>query len=530
MENELIKLLIVDDDIDIREGLFSGIDWESLGYIAINQCEDGIDAIRKIEEEIPEVVLTDIRMDNMDGMELIDYLSIHYPSIKIILLSGYSDLDYYKKALEYKVFDFILKPTHLDDFQRVFGRLKKQMDEEKEKENAYRSLQRKVEDNHKFIRQSDIVQILEERYNNEQEFCTILENHNILNLRYNVFIIGTTFFYNKYVEKKVRLNANDIKEEIKKALEQAFSEYPHIVINLPGNHIITICKIDTSEALKKILVKKMEENIEDEYTVFSGISSPCHDLYQCNHIYKEALTAMKQLTYIYKQQVIVYDELKQYPQAPKVIFNYTSIINSLFHKYDEEWLTEIEKIMDMFKDTVSYDYGYLDSICNNLYHEVAKYMESISPNIVESENFYNNISEIYSLENKKEFIIQVLRIMSMISVDCKVDRKKKIINQINKVIDDKYLSSQLSLTYLSEVVGKSTAYISNLYKQETNMNINDVITNKRMEYAKKLLKETNLKTYKIAEEIGYADCSYFTKLFKKQVGLSPNEYRNTLRK
>ena len=105
------------------------------------------------------------------------------------------------------------------------------------------------------------------------------------------------------------------------------------------------------------------------------------------------------------------------------------------------------------------------------------------------------------------------------------DGKIGLVSEIDSIINEHYQNSQLSLTFISEKLARNPSYLSSIYKNETGENISDKIVDLRINKAKELLDETNEKTYIIAEHIGYVDCSYFSKIFKKLVGLSPNQYR-----
>ncbi len=526
MEGRLISLMIVDDDSDIRNGLFENIDWNAIGFNPIAQAIDGLDAIEKIKAQMPDVVLTDIRMEQMDGMELIDYLSIHYPKIRIVLLSGYSDVEYYRQALKYKVFDFILKPTHPDNFEDVFSRLREEMQKEKRKFIDYITLKKNVQDNNRSIRQGELVKILEEGLN-EEECNEVLERYQMSEYRYNVYLITTTYFPNNLENAESIKLKNTSYEEIEQMVESILDNIECVKFRGNQGEMITICKADQLEDIKNRLKNNM---FIDEYSLFSGVSHICPDLYRCKEYYNQSLIAMRQISFIYKECVICYDDLKSYPQAIKVEFDIKLILHSLFYKQDNEWETEINRVFHNFNDVVLFDYDYLDCITNNLYYGVINQLKLIYPNLDETENFYTKISSILNLDIKRAFLIRTFSIVQILAMESKGGGRAKVISEIDRIINLHYTDTQLSLTYISEQVQKSAAYISNIYKQETGSNINDVITQKRIEYAKKLLEETNEKTYRIAEEIGYADCSYFTKLFKKNVGVSPGEYRNSLRR
>lgn len=126
----MYQLLIVDDEEDIRRGMARGIPWNDWGFEVAGQAENGEEAVRIVGEKHPDVVLSDIRMPKMDGIELMQYLHENNPEIKIIILSGYNDVEYLNMAIRNQVMEYLLKPTDIDEFEELFHRLKEKLDEE----------------------------------------------------------------------------------------------------------------------------------------------------------------------------------------------------------------------------------------------------------------------------------------------------------------------------------------------------------------------------------------------------------------
>ena len=125
-----MKLLLVDDEEYAREGLVARIDWDSLGITEIMTARNGIDGLKKAGDFEPDIVVTDVRMPKMDGIELMQYLHENNPEIKIIILSGYNDVEYLNMAIRNQVTEYLLKPTDIDEFETLFHRLKEKLDEE----------------------------------------------------------------------------------------------------------------------------------------------------------------------------------------------------------------------------------------------------------------------------------------------------------------------------------------------------------------------------------------------------------------
>ena len=122
--HSMYKLLLVEDDAIIREGIRENISWEKLGFNFIGECEDGNQAIIAIDKSKPDVILTDIYMPFLDGLELADYVSKKLPATKVILITGYDKFDYAQRAIKLNVYDFILKPITPDELIKILKKIK----------------------------------------------------------------------------------------------------------------------------------------------------------------------------------------------------------------------------------------------------------------------------------------------------------------------------------------------------------------------------------------------------------------------
>ena len=136
----MYRLLIVDDEEDIRSGMSKGIPWSEWGFTVVGVAENGEEAVFLTEKEKPDVVLSDIRMPKMDGIELMQYLHDNLPEIKIVILSGYNDLEYLNMAIKNQVTEYMLKPTDIDEFEQLFRKIRQNLDEEKNRREELNQL------------------------------------------------------------------------------------------------------------------------------------------------------------------------------------------------------------------------------------------------------------------------------------------------------------------------------------------------------------------------------------------------------
>ena len=126
----LYKIMLVDDEEEVRKSIINKIDWADAGFEVIGDAENGKDALEKIEQNEPDVVLTDIKMPYMDGLTMAETIRQLYPSVKIVIFSGFDEFEYAKKAIKLNVIEYILKPVNVEELTAILKKIKKNLDEE----------------------------------------------------------------------------------------------------------------------------------------------------------------------------------------------------------------------------------------------------------------------------------------------------------------------------------------------------------------------------------------------------------------
>ena len=126
----LYRIILVDDEEEVRKGIIRKIDWEALGFQVVGDAENGQDALEKIEQLEPDVVMTDIRMPYMDGLTLTSWIRQKYPSVKVLIFSGFDDFEYAQKAIKLNVTEYILKQVNVEELTRILNRVRENLDQE----------------------------------------------------------------------------------------------------------------------------------------------------------------------------------------------------------------------------------------------------------------------------------------------------------------------------------------------------------------------------------------------------------------
>ncbi len=149
----LYRILLADDEEEVRKGIIRKMDWESLGFLVAGDAENGEDALEKIEQLKPDVVMTDIRMPYMDGLTLAAKIRQKYPSIKILIFSGFDDFEYAQQAIKLKVTEYILKPVNVEELTEILNRVRESLDEEIEQRRNVRLLRESYQNSLPILRE-----------------------------------------------------------------------------------------------------------------------------------------------------------------------------------------------------------------------------------------------------------------------------------------------------------------------------------------------------------------------------------------
>lgn len=523
---EVYKLLIVEDEKSIAYGIANSIEWEAWGFVISGVCGNGIEALEQIKKEKPHVVLSDIRMPEMDGMELMQYLSQHYPEIKIIILSGYNDFEYLQMSIKNRVMEYLLKPTDLDEFEVTFRKIKERLDEEQKLTLAY-------EESKDLKRRRKYNALLKgygyQEEETEEEFFLQKEQW------YGVILIhldipGTenkNTFYQAQMQVEKILNKRTSKAGIEGTYIWNFEE------KITG--ILTAREEPLKEELYSY-VRKLAEGILEEsgILIYAGVSNFYTDFQMLPQCYEQAKCCASQKIYSDgKNLVMFYQEIQEADfDYYAVSFDMGRILKEIMGQEENRADDILDEIFSEFRGKVILDYHYMDhlslELLFNLSRALLDYGIRLEKVMKRLDCTYTDLYSIKTLTEKKEFLSRILREVSkeMAGTKGEWNSQNNLAQKIKEIVDEEYDSNQISLEYVGAKVHKNSAYISKIFKNEFGCNFSDYIITKRLEKSRMLLKDPARKIYEISQEMGWADVSNYIKLFKKKYGISPKEYRN----
>ncbi|MDO4296037.1 MAG: response regulator [bacterium] len=524
------QLLIVEDEKAIANGIANSLPWEEWGFGICGVCSDGVEALERISESPPDVVLSDIRMPKMDGLELMQHLSQDYPKVRIVILSGYHDFAYLQTAIKNGVCEYLLKPTDIDEFEEVFRRLKGRLDEERQR-------QRSLEEGRKLREQEQLNALLKGYGYDEEEmdqvFCETKGR------------LGVLYFYMEDKNPEDKKKKYDLQRQVVELLEELrrrekltgrfflnFEEKIAGILLLPEGR-------EEEERLKNSAAKMLAGVKEKTGVGLSvGISSFYLDYQMLPQCYQQAKCCAGQKIFSEQPQLILsYRELRQADFNYSMIsFDADKIMSCILEADLEGLLGELEKTFSAFRNRMIPDYSYLNRMSMELMCQLSR---KLLRNSVQLEKVmervgcdYEDIYRTDSLEHQKELLF---RLLAEVTKECQsmlgeTKKRSSLALTIRKIVDSEYHSNEISLEYIAGKVHKNTAYISKIFKKEFDCNFSDYITQKRLERSLELLQDPALKIYEISEALGWADVSNYIKVFKRRYGMSPNEYRSSTEK
>ena len=537
----MYKVLIIDDESIIRKGIKNIVNWKQLDCEVCADASDGIEGIELIKKYLPEIIITDIRMPGMDGLSMIKQVKGIVPYSKIIILTGYRDFDYVQEAIKFGAFDFLLKPSKIEELTAVLTRAVNEINDQKVRHMEIDRFKVLFEQSIPVLREKLLYDIIYGLNTNEYE---ITEKMKLFNISIKNFVL--VVMENDYDEKS---NSSQYDKHlyqfgIVNSFEEIFAEkYEVLSIMLNSSRVGFIIQkpdripLDIEEVSEKCSYLQEVINNGFGFTVTIAVSSGGISAMELPEKLKECLGSLEYKSYMGTNSIIQYSDLNSF-------FRYEDY--STLDKYQKQLLESIK----------SGNEGLVKVTTQN----IARYVTTNKININYMKNFYyttlssiNNIRisvsaiEVDKRHEEGRDIASLLKLieksesaeeLNSLLEDVAVRIAEKVNNFNNKSIKlilrkaidyiQEHYSEQVTLNEVAENIYVSTFYISRMFKKELGKSFVDYLNDVRIEKSKELLKDIKYKTYEVAEIVGISDPHYFSKLFKKYSGMTPSEYRETL--
>lgn len=530
MGEEMYRIAIIDDEAIVREGMGELIPWKDIGLELIGTAEDGEKGLTLIKDKHPDIILLDINMPRLNGLDLASIVRKMDTHTKIILISGYDEFDYARQALRMGVEDYILKPVTKSEMISLLNKIVGKLDKEKEESKMQADVLNKIEQSIPLMQQK----LLEELIFAELEENLIIKKCIKANIPYNKKYYGVFL---------IDADAMIQGEDSEKQKELTYFAIHNIVNEILRNkNIGTIFELDHINAV--LYFSDQDMNLSQEYrdvmvyikeaitellgiTVTIGVGGLVDSVHKIGISYDEAYHALASRFFQGTDRII--DNIKPY-QYKRVNFKKwveweNEVIRNIGQKDGfEKAINQVCK--DIRKNKMAIE--DIEELWNNICSSMFKKFIDIDPTIIEI--FPDGINIVEEVRRFKT-LYDIQSWMNGIYHKCSdyignQSRPNKIHTQnIVTYIEENYNLPDLSMKMVCDHAHISSSHLSNILKKEIGCTFIQYLTEYRIEKAKQLLKYTPLKTYEISEAVGYVDAQYFSTLFRKQVGMSPSEYK-----
>lgn len=534
---ERIKVFLVEDEIVIRDGIRKSIDWEKEGYEFAGEASDGELAYPKILKVKPDILITDIRMPFMDGLELSRLVKKELPDIKILILSGYDEFEYAKSAIRIGVTEYLLKPISavklLETLEHVAGEIRRER-EEKQLLIRYSEEMRENTEHEKMKLFGRLVQ-------GEMSMGEVLDAGERYGMKlsapcYRILLFKILSMW-RSGERPERLVEACEKIDVMAGGEDEIYEFQRGVEGWA--FLFTAGDEEQMEELSRGFIEKLRQIMEayEELDYFGGIGCTVPRIRNLSESFKEADKAFAARFTHNVNQIISVEEIQK-PGAGEELQMKSVIEIGKSREMIEKFLNngtveETETFADAYFVRMEADNlrsAFIRQyIVMDIYVAIMAFCEKMSVSDsklrTEAEELQGAIHKIHSIRDVRKYLVAMLK--DAIEIRNKVSgrRYSDLIEAAKKEIETTYMTDDISLNQVAVNVGMSPSYFSSVFSKEVGKTFVEYLTEIRMEKAKELLMCSSLKTSEIGFDVGYKDPHYFSYIFKKTQGVSPKEYR-----
>lgn len=522
----MYKLVIIEDELDVRSRLANLIAKAGANFEIVSEYETGIDAYDGIISDNPDLILTDIKIPYINGIELAKKVREVFPLIKIIIITGYNEFDYAKEAANLGVVGFISKPVTLEGIRALLEKAEAALDDEFLTASSLSELSQFYQSGLPIIRENDLYHL-----SNMSSVAPAFEHKllgNKISLDYPYFIMCIVDF-------------DEISEGGAERYDIAFSSVRQFigeVFNGPWDYdlfnryekLCLLIKAKTPPEVKGL--ERLLENIIQRIGRYSGmpasagISSVYHHSKNFAAMVREALRALEYRSVMGGGKVFFFGNAE--PPATRISVNENAIkeLGYILHAQSAgdciEQIGSIRKALGNSKDSVYY---VAISILNVLI-KACDDLEGLYRWFGAPDALYRRLFEIKTEDEIFDYLKELARAVRELNDGVLVDNVERNLRKVVSYMEAHFDDPDINFESLAREVNFSVSYISALLKKRMGVSFVKMLTGLRMEKAKELLINPSLKIIDIAEQLGYNDSYYFSHCFKKHTGLSPKEYRS----
>lgn len=530
MDTGNYTVLLVDDEEEVTQIIMKKIDWEGLGFSVIGSANNGVKALEMVEEFQPDIVMTDIKMPYMDGLELSNHIRAEFPATKILLFTGFDEFEYAKEAVHLEVEEYVLKPVNAVELTEVFTQMKRKLDQEISEKRNVQILQNYYLESLPLLQTNFYATLIEGKIR-EEKLESYLADYQISfdGPFYCVLVIHTS---SSQMPKE--MNPLLLSTSVQKLAEERFGEKWRAKCFSYLENTVLIAQLKNESEVSELtdecdrFCRYVLRILGAVVTI--GIGKVCEELLETARSYTGAREAVSYRGIYGATRAINICEIV--PQAAKAadVTGEPELVNLLKQiRMGSE--TDVAEAAGKYLKQLASPQKSLQQHHIDITELVSALYRFTAGNDIEMEEFSGDLGKLYRTlfelepEGLQEWLLKICLSLRELMVSERSRSTRSFVRRAEEYVRVNYADEELSLDQICEFLGVSNSYFSTVFKKETGKSFVGYLTDYRMDQASRMLMETDEKSYIIAKNVGYTDSNYFSYVFKRRFGVSPSKYR-----
>ena len=533
----MLSLILVDDEQQIRESISELLDWKKLGFNFLGAAENGLDALQLIEKKTPDVLITDIKMPVMDGIELAQRVREEYPTIKIVFLSGYDEFEFAVSGIRLNIASYLLKPISKQELESTLEELRIDLEMETREATDIQVIEKGYMENIEVMKISFLISLLTDNYNSlyKEELVPFLKRYNLEFLLKKKRMVNIHLSENRLNDKRETQQTELMRFSLSNTVKKIVATYVQAEVFIFASNVICLIGDEEEQIEERIdvLVKEIYESAKKLYNqkVTIGISETYDRIIETKHAFQGTIEAINYSKVYGKGNIVFISDIESREsqsigltedQESKLLLAVKLGEENELKQLLEETLTNVFASSSRFQVNMRFVLGEIFIICMRALRESGVELEE---KYADQYSFYQEMMQYEHIDNMSK---RLFLFCKEVMVNIQKHRKSQIISladKAEKYIKENYDNPDLSMKNVSQHLSISPSYFSSVFKKETGYSFTEKLTEIRMNKAREFVLSTELKMFEIATRCGFSDQHYFSYSFKKYYKQSPSKLR-----
>ena len=532
----MLKVFLVEDESVVREGLRDSVPWAQYDFEFVGDATDGEMALPLIRRLKPDILITDIKMPFIDGLELSRFVSAELPETKIIIISGHDDFEFAREAIAIGVEQYLLKPITKASLLKTLEDVKKKINEEREQKNYIQQFQLEAQEYEQYAQR----QFFEQITSGTMPVSEIYEQAKKLDMDIAAECYNIVLF---------TIQPQDAACEYSQSLAELLEELMGFFLRYP-EYLLFRCNLMTYA----VLIKGTPDNIaEISQTCAENIQRRCVKAHASLNWYVSIGEPLQRLSglaqcFAKASQILSYRHLLPEEHILTAASLAPQETPASLHTLAELDVSKVDPMLiqnflqtGLMEEVSNFTAEYLHAFGDMLHlpslrQYIMLHIRFNATLVVRGygftqEEFLKRLTHLKDAEQEiddqqlRSYIVEILQQSIMLREKISSNQYRTILNRALRFIDTNYTDENLSLNVVAKAINVSANYFSGIFSQEMGLTFVEYVTKKRMELARQLLRQTSKRSGEIAHEIGYKDPRYFSFIFRKTQGCTPSNYR-----